>query len=313
VHVWRFDNQKKDSFVVYTFKTKHAVESKGRAVYSEISNSEKTYYKWSNDNEVYTELARSGLVETNDGILVFFAGERPPLDNTKIGSSMNEPRNVGFVKISKDIAAKKVLSPGGKETGGFYNFGGGWSPQENKGVNFLTSYTSMDECVSRLKTARLSPGVNLLFMEIWTKTSYVRTEAMIVDDNGSVTSRYSVDYPVQLPIADDLRMVGGRAIAYAATAGQIIRYEICAGSSCSQAGKGGGGGTAAATTTTIAAEATTASTAAAAATTTTTATAAGTGGGVNIPKPIKEDSISRSNQLVLFPFALFVVGVFSVC
>ena len=33
---------------------------------------------------------------------------------------------------------KSVLSPGATEKGGFYNFGGSWSPQQNKGVNCLT-------------------------------------------------------------------------------------------------------------------------------------------------------------------------------
>ena len=33
---------------------------------------------------------------------------------------------------------KSVLSAGPTEKGGFYNFGGGWSPQQNKGVNWPT-------------------------------------------------------------------------------------------------------------------------------------------------------------------------------
>ena len=52
------------------------------------------FYQWSNDNYVYTELAHPGLHEVNDALLVFFATESPPLDNSLVGTVMNVPRNV---------------------------------------------------------------------------------------------------------------------------------------------------------------------------------------------------------------------------
>lgn len=51
------------------------------------------YYQWSNDNYLYTELAHPGLHEVDDTVLVFFAGEKPPLDNSLVGKAMNVARN----------------------------------------------------------------------------------------------------------------------------------------------------------------------------------------------------------------------------
>jgi len=251
VNVWKFDEVMAGwpnfigMFKVYSFKTKHATSSAGGRypVYTEISNSGTTYYKWSNDNNVYTELGHSGLQEVDDGILVFFAGEQPPLDNSKVGGVLNLPRNVGFVKVGHDLNSRTVLSPGGTTTGGFYDFGGGWQTQTNTGINFLTSYTSVQETVSRLKSARLSTGKILLLWELWTPSRYVSSHAMVVNDDGVVTQETAtLNYPVRLPLQDDLRIKNGRAIAYAGTSsGQITRYEFCVGPSCQKRGGGGGG------------------------------------------------------------------------
>ena len=56
-------------------------------VYPEISNlppNNVTYYKWSNDNGVYTELAHPGLIELAGAYLVLFQGEQAALDNSKV-------------------------------------------------------------------------------------------------------------------------------------------------------------------------------------------------------------------------------------
>lgn len=56
-------------------------------VYPEISNlppNNVTYYKWSNDNGVYTELAHPGLIELGGAYLVLFQGEQAALDNSKV-------------------------------------------------------------------------------------------------------------------------------------------------------------------------------------------------------------------------------------
>jgi hypothetical protein len=100
--------------------------------YKEISVGGKKFYKWSNDNEVYTELSAPGFDELDDGYIVFFIGEMPALDNSKVGESVNTPRNVCFTKISKDQKTK--LSKGGEETGGLFDFGGGWKDLKNEGI-----------------------------------------------------------------------------------------------------------------------------------------------------------------------------------
>ena len=75
------------SKLVYAFKTLHGEESLSPAgvpydLYSEISSESKQFYKWSNDNNVYTELASPGFIEVDDGFIFFFLGENPSLDNS---------------------------------------------------------------------------------------------------------------------------------------------------------------------------------------------------------------------------------------
>lgn len=89
--------------LVYSFKTKHGTRATSPAgqsypEYTEISTPQQRYYQWSNDNYVYTELAHPGLHEVADELLVFFAGEAPPLDNGLVGGAMNVARNVWISK-----------------------------------------------------------------------------------------------------------------------------------------------------------------------------------------------------------------------
>ena len=56
----------------------------------------------------YTEVAHAGVVETGDGgMLVFFAGEQPALDNSKAVNTLNTPRDLAFVKVPFDLADKR--------------------------------------------------------------------------------------------------------------------------------------------------------------------------------------------------------------
>lgn len=241
VHLWRLSGSKKSrqNRLVYSFKTRHA-RSPGLGgattfgVYDEISSKETTFYKWSNDNYVYTELGHPGLVETSDGILVFFAGEQPPLDSSKVGKSLNSARNIGFVKVPEDLRSADVLSPGAEESGGFYTFGGSWKKQKNVGVSFITSETEMEQSVSRLKTAVLGSGQILLLFEIWSATKYNRSEYLIVDGNGTIqVPQAPVGHNFQLPFADNPILVNGHVVTYAGTAqGHLVRYEMCATGSC---------------------------------------------------------------------------------
>merc|ERR1719512_531382 len=206
--------------------------------YSAMSTADTTYYKWSNDNYVYTELGHQGVIEVDDGYLVFFSGEQPSLDNSQARGILNTARNVGFVKVAKDLSEGKVLSPGKSETGGYFGFNGRWHRQENKGINFLTSLNNaVDKSVSRLKTARLQSDRVLLYWEIWSSTSYEHSQLMVVDDSGAVqTAPWTVHHPLRVAFQDDLHVKDGHAIAYAgAPDGRLIRYEFCLGGDCTLA------------------------------------------------------------------------------
>ena len=99
-------HRERNKNTIYQFKTAHgttAVSPQGREYdeYEELSDDETTYYEWSNDNNVYTELSAPGFEEMNDGFHVFFVGENPPLDNYLAQGVIGTPRNIGFVKVSK--------------------------------------------------------------------------------------------------------------------------------------------------------------------------------------------------------------------
>jgi len=199
VNLHKFDAGGIKKRVVYTFKTRHGAKAQNPAgktfdKYDEASKGGTTYYKWSNDNDTYTELG--GVVQTNKGYLVFFIGEREPLDNSKVGQRLNTPRNIGFVLVREDFenATKSgsnivtddlVLSAGAEEKGGFYTFQGKWSEQRNKGIGWLTAYSTTDKNASRLRVAPLPDGQVLLMWEEWSGAAYLGTYAMKVDGSGS--------------------------------------------------------------------------------------------------------------------------------
>lgn len=120
------DTRRKNT--IYQFKTLHgttAMNPQGKYFekYEELSTDEQSYYQWSNDNNVYTELSAPGFEEMEDGFHVFFVGENPPLDNTLANGLVGTPRNIGFVKVSKEDT-RVILSDGATETGGYYTFNG---------------------------------------------------------------------------------------------------------------------------------------------------------------------------------------------
>lgn len=125
INFWAFTRDTKVMNLIYQFKTLHGEEAQSPSgatypKYDEISGGSQNFYKWSNDNQVYTELSAEGFQEVSDGYIAFFVGEFPALDNSKTGKEYNAPRNIAFTKISKDQKTK--LSPGGKESGGFFTF-----------------------------------------------------------------------------------------------------------------------------------------------------------------------------------------------
>lgn len=166
----------------------------------------------------------------DDALLVIFAGEQPSLDNKLAVEPLNAPRNIGFVKVPKNMEDKSVLSEGPTETGGFYTFTGAWSPTENKGINWLTDFTSLDENAGRIKVTKLSNGEILVLFEIWTETEFVSTNVMTLDHDGKITRGPRVvtsKWPLRLPFADEIESTSSNtAVFYAGAPGKVMRYEI---------------------------------------------------------------------------------------
>ena len=205
IHLHKFTGASKNSRVISSYKTAHGTTPQSPSgatypVYTEISGGGTTYYRWSNDNRTYTELG--GIAQTTLGYAASFVGERSPagrlIDNSRVGGYLNDPRNVGFITVREDfqnasgsgseVSDDLVLTPGLVETAGFYTFTGGWTPQRNAGVVWLTSYASLAQNASRLKMTARADGSLLLLWELWTDTSYVTTKGMTVAANGTVVN-----------------------------------------------------------------------------------------------------------------------------
>jgi len=219
ISLHRFTASSSSSFVPYHFKT--------------CGN---------NCNNVYTELAHPGVVEASDGLVAFFAGEREPLDEDEslVASVVNVGRNVGFVKVGKDLAEKQVLSPGETEVDS--------RGVTNRGINWLTNFTDPETSASRVKTARLGAGKTFLYWEVWSRSVYQYTQVMVVDDGGApLAAPFTVPSPVALSYSDDMLVTGAdQVVAYAGACDKrcghgvacqsenchLVRYVFCVGSHC---------------------------------------------------------------------------------
>lgn len=82
-------------------------------------------------------------MEQGDGVVVFFCSENlpNPLDNSKTSDYCNCSRNVGCVKVGRNLAAEGVISDGQVKEGGFFCFNGKWNKLTNKGVKWLTNFS----------------------------------------------------------------------------------------------------------------------------------------------------------------------------
>ena len=212
--------------VISSYKTQHGTTPNSPSgatypVYTAISTNGVTYYEWSNDNNTYGELG--GLAPTSLGYTVGFIGEPSPagflLDNSRVGNVVNDPRNVGLISVveafqnfSNDgvqVSNALVATTGVTETNGYYSFTGGWTPQRNAGVVWLTGYTSMATNATRLKVTPRPDGSLLFIWEVWNPTNYVTTRALTVAPNGTViNSETDLGAQVRLDRRDDPLQVG---------------------------------------------------------------------------------------------------------
>jgi hypothetical protein len=169
-------------------------------------------------NAVYTEIGHPGLVEVDDGILAFIVSENNPKSVRGWPNFYNAPRDVGFVKVSRDV--RTIMSPNTTRT-------------KYTGLNYITDQSPTGESASRLKTFKLSSGRILISYEIWSPQFYKRTELMELDKDGNVVrGKWDTCFKMQLPPADEPLVRNGKGIAYAGSDDGLIRYEICAGAEC---------------------------------------------------------------------------------
>src|SRR5690606_12854442 len=117
----------------------------------------------------------------------------------------------------------------------FYTFTGGLEPQRNVGVRWLTNGDDPDsENASRLKAGRMRDDRILLVWERWSRTDYVDTNFMVIDDLGNTvipaTSIGSLGTPYRLPRSDDALMFGGRLVIVTGNAStsavDVLAFEL---------------------------------------------------------------------------------------
>ncbi len=225
IHLHRIYSNRKESRVVFTFKTAHGQSSKSPAgkqypLYGEISKGGKNYYQWSNDNRTYTETG--GLAPAPQGYLILAATERPMLDNARSDENHNDPRDLALVIIKKDfqtvkasswnvVSKEMVLSEGESGKSAFYDFGGKRNEQENNGVIWLTKFSGKDTNASRPRIIRIAEDRYFILYEEWNSKSYIRTWAMEVNASGSVTVKpVSLGNTVRVGRQDDIYFINGK-------------------------------------------------------------------------------------------------------
>jgi hypothetical protein len=230
VHLHKFTRAGRVSRVLFTYKTRHGTTTRNSPeVYKEISGGGKTFYKWSNDNATYTELG--GVIEGRKSYSVIFSTDRSlegkVLDNSRAFRNSGDPRDIAMLRVIKNFEKVKstnnVVSDaimadiprGAKtETGGFYNFGGGFDKQRITGVIWLTKYAK-DEAAHAPHPIRLNDGSILI---IWEKTGPEGASlwAMKVAETGKIlTEPMNLGVEMRLNREAPSITVGGRAFVLA--------------------------------------------------------------------------------------------------
>jgi len=236
VHLHAFAKGKRTSRLVYTFKTAHATRPKGDVpVYDEISGDGKTFYKWSNDNAVYTELG--GLVEGKKDYFIVFATDQGldgrVLDNSRAFRGCTDPRNLALVRVVKDfgrasggseISNSLMASLPRKakaETGGYFDFSGRWHKQRVVGVTWLTNYADGEKA----HAPQLLQRVNGNVLVIWEKTGDVLgLRAMELKPDGKVAvPEFVLPFSTKLNRQDRVLKIGNRTYMLAGDRGGALQ------------------------------------------------------------------------------------------
>ena len=223
VHLHKFSATNKGSAVVFTFKTAHGTKPRnGSPAYPEISRQGRQFYKWSNDNNTYSELG--AVLENRKQFTVLFSTDQSldgkVLDNGRAFRNCSDPRNLAMLRVVKRFQkggrgsvvsdSLMVRLPKGNEVeeGGFFNFGGRWSKQRVTGVTWLTQYQE-DEGAHNPQAIETSDGGAVV---LWEKTS-PRGDGLQVlrlDKRGKPSAAIDLGVSLRLNRQDRLLRLGDR-------------------------------------------------------------------------------------------------------
>eukprot|EP00397_Hematodinium_sp_SG-2012_P013538 GEMP01013751.1.p1 GENE.GEMP01013751.1~~GEMP01013751.1.p1 ORF type:complete len:772 (+),score=118.47 GEMP01013751.1:222-2537(+) len=188
-----------------------------------------------NDNELYNELARDGVVEmSNKRVAVVFSGEGENGHSSlsgPTGRSLNVPRNVAVVIVPIDLADDRVFSKGPVETGSLLDSHNVNNRVSHKGVQWLTHSKSMNENASRVKAVRMGEKLVIMY-EIWSRRAFAgKVIIMAINNDGDIVHpavQIPAHYNIRLCPTDDLvSFDGNSAVFYRGDAdGKMIRYEM---------------------------------------------------------------------------------------
>jgi hypothetical protein len=99
-----------------------------------------------------------------------------------------------------------------------------------RGVKWLTRFSG-EESASRVKTGRLGENILVVF-EVWSKTSYLNTQYILVRPDGTSTEPIKLEIKLRIHKSDDVfggngGGGGGSVVFYAGEKGKLInRYQI---------------------------------------------------------------------------------------
>ena len=237
VHLHKFTATNKASAVVFTFKTAHGRRPRnGSPIYDAISGDSETFYKWSNDNNTYTELG--GVVEARRSYSVIFSTDQSldgkVLDNSRAVRNCHDPRNLAMVRVIKrfqkagsgsvvrDDLMVGLPKDNRVELGGFFDFSGGWAPQRVTGVIWLTQYKANEAARSPQVIRLRDKGVLVLWRKTGPEGNSLR--AMKIDKRGKLPKQaMRLDLDLEFNREDRLVRVGDRIFLLAAEAGKPSR------------------------------------------------------------------------------------------
>lgn len=177
--------------VVFTYKTQH--ENRDETNRTGENGIPLKAGRWSNDNGTYTRLG--DILPTKSGYLVLFTGEQST-DNDLARSSHNEPHNVGLVLVRRDfqrvpqidaiVPPSLVLSSNElSKPFGFFDYGGGYTRQQNAGVIWLTSFSDKSkENAAQVRAVNLDKDRILVVWEVWSDRQYRETHAIVINEFG---------------------------------------------------------------------------------------------------------------------------------